>query len=89
MSIQSTMKVNRVMSYPDFGATITEADIDVPVTFDAVGLDSFDGVTVGALFKVTIDGVVGTMPYRFSFQYSGSGNPLDEAEPALKAALGE
>lgn len=88
MSIQSTMKVNRVVSYPDFGVTITDSEVDIPVIFEVAGLDSFDGTTVGALFKVTVDGVIGTTPYRHSFLYSGSGNPLDEAEPALKLFLG-
>ncbi len=42
-----------------------------------------------ALFSVAVGNEKSPFDYSFTFQYSGSGNPLDEAEPALKAVLGE
>ena len=47
------------------------------------------GTHVTALFSVAVGNEKSPFDYSFTFQYSGSGNPLDEAEPALKAVLGE
>ncbi|WP_421016023.1 hypothetical protein [Klebsiella michiganensis] len=48
---------------------------------------SIDGENVTARFSVEIGGIQGRFPHEFTFKYSGSGNPLDEAEAALKASL--
>ncbi|HBX8038498.1 TPA: hypothetical protein MIH20_05645 [Klebsiella pneumoniae] len=60
----------------------------VDVTYTVESINSFDGVNVTAMYAIEIGGEKSPYPHAFTFKYSGSGNPLDEAEPALKAALG-
>ncbi|HDT5164085.1 TPA: hypothetical protein QHS25_004913, partial [Klebsiella quasipneumoniae subsp. similipneumoniae] len=79
--------LTREINYPDLGVTVPGGSETVEVTYTAESINSFDGVNVTALYAVEIGGEKSPYPHAFTFKYSGSGNPLDEAEPALKAAM--
>lgn len=87
MSVTISQTLTREISYPDLGVTVPGGSETVDVTYTAESINSFDGVNVTALYGVEIGGEKSPYPHAFTFKYSGSGNPLDEAEPALKAAL--
>ncbi|MDU6380751.1 MAG: hypothetical protein E6558_11375 [Klebsiella pneumoniae] len=87
MSVTISQTLTREISYPDLGVTVPDGAESVDVTYTAESINSFDGTNVTALYAIEIGGKKSPYPHAFTFRYSGSGNPLDEAEPALKAAM--
>lgn len=87
MSVTLTQTLTKEINYPDLGVTVPGGSEIVDVIYTAESINSFDGVNVTALYAVEIGGEKSPFRHAFTFKYSGSGNPLDEAEPALKAAL--
>ncbi len=57
-------------------------DVDVVYTIKAI--DNFDGSHATGVFTMAVNDTYSSEPFRFMFSYSGSGNPLDQAEPALQ-----
>ncbi|PXH65286.1 hypothetical protein DMT41_00125 [Klebsiella variicola] len=88
MSVTISQTLTREISYPDLGVTVPGGSETVDVTYTAESINSFDGTNVTALYAIEIGGKKSPYPHAFTFRYSGSGNPLDEAEPALEAELG-
>lgn len=88
MSVTIRRELEKQITYPGLRLTVPGGTESVDVTYTATGISNFDGTNVTALFSVTVGNEKGPFDYSFTFLYSGSGNPLDEAEPALKAALG-
>lgn len=86
-----TITVKRALSstteYTDLGLSVDNPEATHDVSYTARGLEDFDGKVATAIFGVAIGGVPVSEPYRLRFTYSGKGNPLDEAEPALDAFL--
>ena len=70
-----------------FGISSDSGDKNVDVTYSVSKIISFDGNMVTAEFDVSIGGYSTSQPYRFSFPYSGSGNPMDQAEDKLSSYL--
>jgi hypothetical protein len=89
MSVTIRRELEKQITYPGLRLTVPGGTESVDVTYTATGISNFDGTNVTALFSVAVGNEKSPFDYPFTFQYSGSGNPLDEAEPALKAALGE
>ncbi|HBW2749354.1 hypothetical protein [Klebsiella variicola] len=89
MSVTIRRELEKQITYPGLRLTVPGGAESVDVTYTATGISNFDGTNVTALFSVAIGNEKSPFDYSFTFQYSGSGNPLDEAEPALKVALGE
>lgn len=89
MSVTIRRELEKQITYPGLRLTVPGGTETVNVTYTATGISNFDGTNVTALFSVAVGNEKSPFDYSFTFQYSGSGNPLDEAEPALKVALGE
>lgn len=87
MPVTISQNLTREINYPDLGVTVPGGSETVEVTYTAESINSFDGIDVTALFAVEIGGEKSPYPHAFTFKYSGSGNPLDEAESALTASL--
>ena len=88
MSVTVSQTLTKEINYPDLGGTVPGGSEIVDVTYTAESINAFDGVNVTAMYAVEIGGEKSPYPHAFTFKYSGSGNPLDEAEPALEAELG-
>lgn len=58
----------------------------VDVTYEAVRLDSLIGTVARVIYTVRV-GDSQAVYNEFEFEYSGTGNPLEEAETALRASL--
>ncbi|MGR5890727.1 hypothetical protein [Raoultella planticola] len=89
MSVTIRRELEKQITYPGLRLTVQGGTELVNVTYTATGISNFDGTNITALFSVAVGDEKSPFDYAFTFKYSGSGNPLDEAEPALKAALGE
>ncbi|HGW4305862.1 TPA: hypothetical protein ACNIEN_001957 [Klebsiella pneumoniae] len=89
MSVTIRRELEKQITYPGLRLTVQGGTESVNVTYTATGISNFDGTNVTALFSVAVGNEKSPFDYSFTFQYSGSGNPLDEAEPVLKTALGE
>jgi hypothetical protein len=87
MSVTITQTLTKEINYPDLGVTVPGGSETVDVTYTAESINAFDGVNVTAMYAVEISGEKSPYPHAFTFKYSGSGNPLDEAESALAASL--
>ena len=89
MSVTIRRELEKQITSPGLRLTVQGGTESVNVTYTATGISNFDGTNVTALFSVAVGNEKSPFDYSFTFQYSGSGNPLDEAEPVLKTALGE
>lgn len=87
MSVTITQTLTKEINYPDLGVTVPGGSETVDVTYTAESINAFDGVNVTAIYAGEIGGEKSPYPHAFTFKYSGSGNPLDEAESALAASL--
>ncbi|WP_373630192.1 hypothetical protein AAHU43_19665 [Klebsiella variicola subsp. variicola] len=88
MSFTITQNVKKVVSYPEFGASNDIVTENVTVTYSAsrvVSLDSSGAAQV--IFDVSVDGAKTIGTYVYSFEYSGTGSPIEEAERSLGNAL--
>ncbi|HBS5145591.1 hypothetical protein PU662_04855 [Klebsiella pneumoniae] len=88
MSVTIRRELEKQITYPGLRLTVQGGTESVDVTYTATGISNFDGTNVTALFSVAVGTEKSPFDYLFTFQYSGSGNPLDEAEPALIASIG-
>lgn len=86
MSFTLQVTTDKKSSYPLFNVVEDSISITVDATFTISKISSLVGNTCIAEYLVTINGKQGAAN-TFEFTYSGSGNPLDEAEVALKASL--
>lgn len=87
MPVIITQTLTKEIEYPTLGVALPDGQDTVAVKYTVLNIINFDGVNVTARFLVEINGVQGRFPYEFSFRYGGNGNPLDEAEAALKMEL--
>ncbi|HBW5840904.1 TPA: hypothetical protein ME935_005626 [Klebsiella pneumoniae] len=87
MSVTITQTLTKEINYPDLGVTVPGGSETVDVTYTAESINAFDGVNVTAMYAIEIGGEKSPYPHAFTFKYSRSGNPLDEAESALAASL--
>lgn len=53
------------------------------MTYTIEKIDNLDGKMATGIFRMQIGDTFSSERYRFMFKYSGSGNPLDQAESAL------
>ena len=84
MSINITQNIVITKTYGALGSLMDEAGSDIPVSYSAQRLIDFDGQVATAEFSITIDEKITGQSYKLSYQYSGEGNPLDQAEQALE-----
>lgn len=84
MSFTIKQKLNQVIGFPDKGITVQIGEVEKDVTYTAKRVINFDGDTVTCEYDIEIDGAVSEEKYRLTFKYSGSGNPLEQADSELQ-----
>lgn len=62
---------------------------EVELTYSVLRIMSFDNNMVTAEYSVAMNGVASSETIMRMFAYSGSGNPIDQAEDQLRAWLSE
>lgn len=88
MSFVVTKTVPCVKSYPALnGAAIKGDDETLEITYAITSLVALTDTYAVAEYSVTPTGAALAGKGNIEFTYSGSGNPLEEAETALKAAV--
>lgn len=87
MAITISKEILITKLYGDMGSVTDSAVTSVDVTYEASRLIDFDGTNATAEFNVSIGGVYTGRAIRLLYKYSGSGNPLDQAEAALQTSL--
>lgn len=73
--------------YPEIGVTMPESKSTLDVTYTGDQVTSLTASEATVLFSVSVPGCETTGMVPHTFDYAG-GNPLDEAENALKALAG-
>lgn len=66
--------------------TSSASEKTVDVTYEAVRLDSLIGTVARVIYTTRVGNSDATFN-EFEFEYSGAGNPLEEAEAALQSSL--
>lgn len=84
MSVTRKETIGSTTTY-DNGIIVANKSSVVNVDYTIQTIDGFDGKSATGIFNLSIAGVSSSEHYRFTFDYSGTGNPLDQAEPALQA----
>ncbi|MEH1185413.1 hypothetical protein V7I35_26450 [Klebsiella michiganensis] len=67
-------------------ATLAPEQEDITITVSVTSLESLSGAFGTVNYSITPEGGAAGRGM-FDFTYSGTGNPIDEAEAALKASL--
>lgn len=88
MSFSVQKKVTPVKTYPSLlGAAIRGKEEKITVTYTVTSIVSLTDKIAVAEYSVSPEGASLCGVGNFEFLYSGSGNPLEEAEEALKDSL--
>lgn len=87
MSFNIQKEVDVSQSYPDFALQISEGKEMVTINYEVISLENLLAGEATINYTSSIDGVKSPLIFQFSFKYSGTGNPLDEGEQALKKYL--
>ncbi len=82
MSVSRKEKIEQTI-YHD-GVAVSNNTLDTDVSYTIRSVDNFNGTTATGIFVREVNGIAYSEPFRFIFKYSGSGNPLEQAEPALQ-----
>lgn len=88
MSFTLSRTLDSSVAYPELGLTDTSTSESktVDVAYEAIRLDSLIGTTARVVYTTRV-GNSDAIFNEFEFEYSGTGNPLLEAETALHSAL--
>lgn len=84
MSVTQSQSIATSTTYGD-GTVIDTGSVDVDVIYDIERIDNFNGTLATGVYTMKVNGVISSERYRLMFKYSGEGNPMDQAEPALEA----
>ncbi|WP_354648365.1 hypothetical protein [Klebsiella michiganensis] len=87
MSFTVTKEVKELVSYPELGASCPLTTASKEITYTANRLVSLSGAVAQVLFAVQVGDSETPGEYYHLFNYSGEGNPLDEAEEDLKKTM--
>ena len=88
MSFTLSKSVSSAEYYSALGIVDTSSSSEkmVDVTYEAVRLDSLIGTIARVVYTTRVGNSDATFN-EFEFEYSGVGNPLEEAEAALQSSL--
>ncbi|MET5288130.1 hypothetical protein WH835_11030 [Raoultella planticola] len=88
MAFALSKSVSSAEYYGGLGIVDTSAASEktVDVTYEAVRLDSLIGTMARVIYTTRV-GTSNAIFNEFEFEYSGTGNPLEEAETALQVSL--
>ncbi|WP_373392783.1 hypothetical protein ACEPRU_17840 [Raoultella ornithinolytica] len=78
------LRVNK--SYPDLLLEVADGTEEVGVTYEVITAE-LNGNTGKAGYTVSVVGVTSAQVKSIEFNYSGNGNPVTEAEMALKSLM--
>jgi len=84
MSITVKQEIQTTTNYENFGVSVEGILATTEITYTIERIDNFDGKLATGVFTVQIGETYSSERFRFIFKYSGEGNPLDQAENALK-----
>ncbi|WP_154974446.1 hypothetical protein [Klebsiella grimontii] len=87
MSFTVTKEVKELVSYPELGASCPLTTVSKEITYTANRLVSLSDAGAQALFDVYVGDSVTPGEHYHLFNYSGTGNPLEEAELSLKKSI--
>ncbi|HBZ1374114.1 TPA: hypothetical protein MJE50_00725 [Klebsiella pneumoniae] len=87
MSFTVTKEVKELVSYPELGALCQLVTVSKEVTYSAKRLVSLSDAGAQVLFDVYVGDSVTPGEHYHLFNYSGTGNPLEEAELSLKKSI--
>ncbi|HCF8130698.1 hypothetical protein DX995_06820 [Klebsiella pneumoniae] len=87
MSFTVTKVVQEMVSYPEIGASCQLVAVSKEVTYSAKRLVSLSDAGAQVMFNVNVGDSLTPGEYYHTFSYSGTGNPLEEAESSLQALL--
>lgn len=88
MSFTKNRVITTVAAYPSLGIVddSTSQDKSVDVTYEVLQLDSLLANVARVLYSIQVGNSQKYYDF-FEFNYSGSGNPIEEAEIALESSL--
>lgn len=87
MSFSLEISVTPKKTYEELGGISLSLESEkITVTYTAISLEKLENTTALVKYSMRIDGIEDTGIKQFGFEYAG-GNPLDEAEAALKESL--
>lgn len=86
MSFTISTTTDERVCYPKLEVTLPSTVATIEVTYEVTGLTGLSGTTATAQYFATVNGTRSSV-LSFTFEYSGTGNPIDEAEAALQASL--
>lgn len=87
MSFTVTKTVRELVSYPEIGASSQLVEVSKELTYSAKRLVNLSDTGAQVLFSVSVGDSLIPGEYYHTFGYSGTGNPLEEAEASLAAEL--
>ena len=87
MSITVTQQIIKSTDYGSLGVITDLTPASVDVTYSVNSLTSLSDQNATATFDVQIGGLPTSKRLTFQYKYTGTGNPLDQAEEALKSYL--
>ncbi|MEC5320212.1 hypothetical protein VSX61_14925 [Brenneria populi subsp. brevivirga] len=85
MSFVLNQKLDTTLTYAGVVSGVPAAAADVNVTYEIISV-SVNSSSATAKYITSINGASSDL-LKFHFVYSGSGNPIDEAEEKLKEYL--
>ncbi|HBS6225002.1 hypothetical protein ACR9Z5_17435 [Klebsiella pneumoniae] len=88
MSFTLSKTVSVSKSYPDLFLEIANGTETLDVTYEVTNV-TVNGTVGRAEYTVTTGGVTSGSVRHYDFTYSGTGNPTQEAETALKSSMGQ
>ncbi|HDG9773022.1 TPA: hypothetical protein PGG59_001330 [Raoultella planticola] len=89
MSFTISKTVRKCAYYPDLGIQEASEEITVNVNYEVTGIKNLYAPLGIATYSMSTEGCSVAGERDFEFEWSGSGNPLETAETALRAHLTE
>lgn len=83
-TLTKVLRVNK--SYPDLLLEVADGTEEVGVTYEVIAVE-LNGNTGKAGYVVSVGGVTSAQVKSIEFNYSGNGNPSNEAGMALKILM--
>ncbi|HDS7793400.1 TPA: hypothetical protein QH592_002935 [Raoultella ornithinolytica] len=83
MSFTVSKTIRKCRYYPDLGIQEPAEDITVDVTYEVTGIKSLYGQLGIATYSMSTPGCSVAGERDFEFEWSGSGNPIEEASDKL------
>ena len=84
LTLTKVLRVNR--SYPDLLLEVADGTEEVSITYEVTTVE-LNGNTGKAGYTVSVGGVTSAQVKSIEFNYSSNGNPVTEAEMALKSLM--